>query len=331
MKLLKEHYRSILFCLVLGFLEFRIVAFIHQWNFDDVVRVSLGPVEGTAYWRAFQNKLLSGLLTRGIAGLLHVSDRMAFIVFGVVTLSVVNVVAYATSLRLATDRRRALEFVGYGAALFVLLQDGRWIMGWDFLDLLWFTAFAYGVASERRWPYFLAIYLPALFTRETALFFPLWFILTAVFERGKNWRSQIAVAAVALAAGAVVIKVVRDTMFVWSPYENIGVDEAHRTFGNFFTLPRNLFDFFDNILRLHFDLVADLFVVMVLWWICRTWKLAGPRERALAALLVCMIGAVFLVGIINETRNWLTMIPIFLVYASMSLARTQRAARGFDE
>ena len=323
MKLLKEHYRSILFCLVLGFLEFRIVAFIHQWNFDDVVRVSLGPVEGTAYWRAFQNKLLSGLLTRGIAGLLHVSDRMAFIVFGVVTLSVVNVVAYATSLRLATDRRRALEFVGYGAALFVLLQDGRWIMGWDFLDLLWFTAFAYGVASERRWPYFLAIYLPALFTRETALFFPLWFILAAVFERGKNWRSQIAVAAVALAAGAVVIKVVRDTMFVWSPYENIGVDEAHRTFGNFFTLPRNLFDFFDNILRLHFDLVADLFVVMVLWWIYRTWKSSGPRERALAALLVCMIGAVFLVGIINETRNWLTMIPLFMTYTAVSLAKTR--------
>jgi hypothetical protein len=240
----------------------------------------------------------------------------------VVALAGVNVVAYATSLRLGADRRRALEFVGYGAALFILLQDGRWIMGWDFLDLLWFTAFAYGIASERRWPCFLAIFVPALLTRETALFFPLWFILAAVFERGKNWRSQIAVASVALAAGAVVIKVVRDVMFVWSPYENIGVDEAHRTFGNFFTLPRNLFDFADNILRLHFDVVADLFVVLVLWWIYRTWKSVGPRERALAALLVCMLGSVFLVGIINETRNWLTMIPLFLVYASTSPATT---------
>jgi hypothetical protein len=322
MKLLKEHYRSVLFCVVLGFLEFRIVAFIHQWNFDDVVRVSLGPVEGTAYWRAFQNKLLSGLLTRGIATLLHVSDRMAFIIVGVAALAAVNVFAYATALRFAANRRRGLEFVGYGAALFVLLQDGRWIMGWDFLDLLWFTAFAYGIASDRRWPYFLAIFLPALFTRETALFFPLWFILVAVFERGPYWRRQIAVAAAVLAAGAIVIKTVRDTMFVWSPYENIGMDEAHRTFGNFFALPRNLSDFADNILRLHFDVVADLFVVLVFWWIYRTWKSAGPRDRALAALLVCMIVAVFLVGIINETRNWLTMIPIFLVYASMSPVKT---------
>jgi hypothetical protein len=331
MTLLKEHHRSILFCVVLGFLEFRIVAFIHQWNFDDVVRVSLGPVDGTAYWRAFQNKLLSGLLTRGIAGLLHISDRMAFIVFGVATLAAVNVVAYATSLRLGADRRRALEFVGYGAALFILLQDGRWIMGWDFLDLLWFTAFAYGIASERRWPYFLAIFLPALFTRETALFFPLWFMLVAAFERGKSWRSQLVGGAAVLAAGAAVIKVVRDTMFVSSPYENIGVDEAHRTFGNFFTLPRNLFDFADNILQLHFDVVADLFVVMVLWWVFRTWRGAGRRQRALAALLVCMLGSVFLVGIINETRNWLTMIPIFLVYASTSPAKTPGSKADEDQ
>jgi hypothetical protein len=195
-------------------------------------------------------------------------------------------------------------------------------MGWDFLDLLWFTAFAYGIASERRWPYFLAIFLPALVTRETALFFPLWFMLVAAFERGKFWRSQLVGSAAVLAAGAVVIKVVRDTMFIWSPYENIGVDEAHRTFGNFFTLPRNLSDFAENILRLHFDVVADLFVVLVLWWIYRTWTGAGPRQRALAALLVCMLGSVFLVGIINETRNWLTMIPIFLVYASTSPAKT---------
>jgi hypothetical protein len=113
------------------------------------------------------------------------------------------------------------------------------------------------------------------------------------------------------------IKLLRDLLFTWSPYENIGTDDAHRTFGNFFTLPRNLRDAVDDVIHLHFDVVAVLFVVLVLWWIVRTWREAGSRERALAAVLVCMVGSVFLVGIINETRNWLTMIPLFLVYAAL--------------
>jgi phage shock protein PspC (stress-responsive transcriptional regulator) len=325
MQLLKEHYRFILLCCLLGFLEFRIVAFIHQWNFEDVVRVSLGPVDGTAYWRAFQNKLLSGLICRGIAEVLQISDRLAFILFGVVTLAATNIMSYAASLSLTGSRLQAAGYAGCGAALFVALQDGRWIMGWDFLDLFFFAAFAYGIASERRWMYFLGIYLPALFTRETALFIPLWFVLRALFERGKSWHWQAAVGGAALAAGAAVIKIVRDVFFVRSPYENIGTDEAHRVFGNFFTLTRNLADFADNILRFHFDLVSNLFVVLVVWWILRTWRRVPRRMRALAVLLLGMMASVFLVGIINETRNWLTMIPLFLVYAEVTLSPSLRS------
>lgn len=257
---------------------------------DAIVTVS--PVYGNAWWRAFQNRLLSGAIISNMG--LPLPD--AFGVFVGITALIKNVLFYRLT--------NSLIYTAGAVVMFLLLQDGSWLCGWDMLDAVMMILLLYGIHQKYKMGYFAVLFSIFIFNRESALFIPLWLII----NHYKDSRTVLR-AAFMMAAGIALVFWLR-TFFTVSVMEYIGTDPAH-PYGNHLFLKTNLTNFFNRYLTHNKELSLVPTAVMLLYFAGLTrLKKMDTTCRKLMLFAGLIIVSVFVTGVIHESRVWLILTPV---------------------
>ncbi|EDN70510.1 membrane protein [Beggiatoa sp. PS] len=81
------------------------------------------------------------------------------------------------------DNRLSVRYTLYFVAFFIALSDSNWLYLWDFLDIIVFTLFIYGILAYKNNWYFLFVFGIAILNKESGLFIALWLILDALIEK----------------------------------------------------------------------------------------------------------------------------------------------------
>lgn len=302
---------------LLGFLEFRLIMFMHQHNLAEIVNETYNVLIGRAYWRAFQSKLLAPYLIRMLSDISGSSYRSAFQVFCLVALVGTNILAYWMFRRLTHNRLRALGYVCAFSGLFVALQDGQWIYAWDFIDVVVFLLLSYLLFTRRAWWAYALLFPAAVLNRETGLFIPAAMILVAAVDPDRQQpRRRIAMLAagvILLILGVLYIKLTRDLLFESSWHRYVGWDLNNQALGNHIEPGRNLRAFVENITQCRLDIVANLFLAGSGVFLYLRRRSFDRPALVVLSIFAGVIASVFLFGLLTETRHLLVLIPMILM------------------
>lgn len=286
-------YRAYLIILVLCFFEFRLLMIIHNHNLFNDALTSLAPLFGNAWWKAFQNRLLSGIIIAEIP--FDMIDSFKVFVFGTVVFK--NVLFYHLV-------KQKLVWVVVFVASFVLMQDVMWLCGWDMLDMLMIIALLFGIDRGYKTGYFIVIFSVFIFNRESALFIPLWMLIS-----GYKDKKQLVTALTMMGAGIGLVFLLR-SFFVESVQAYIGTDPAH-PYGNHLFLKANLTSFFNVYLTFDKTLSLVPSAVMLLYGFglfhLKRMDAASKRLMLFIGLIIMMI---MVTGVIHESRVWLILLPV---------------------
>jgi hypothetical protein len=312
-----RHLFFVIVIIALGYLEFRIIWFIQKYVIETVINETLSPLTGNAFWRAHQNRLLAGYLMQSISGTFGLEHLFTFQWLGIVITSLTNVMAYVLFYSQLRSAKEAFRYVLYFALLVLLFQHSGYLYAWDLFDLLFFVLFGIGIVQQRGGIYFTALFAVAILNRESALFMPVWMGIDALF-RTTNAKRNIGKALYALgllAAGIVLVIYLRETLFLGSHMSQIGMDESHRIVGNHFYLRDNINVLFRGPSVI--DIVDHPVLPMLGFFFWMLWKNGRPvsvEQMKLVLLILTIMTTLFLFALIQETRVWLMLIPLILIY-----------------
>ena len=159
----KEYY--IFFILFITALSYHLLMILHGANLEAYAVHTISPISGHAWWRAFQNRLLAGFIIDGISN----NITLAYQVFIFSSLLVMNILTYYLY-------KNILPVIML-AFMFLALQGARFLYGWDFLDLIILTTLLILIDRKVNIWGFVALFVVAIFNRESALFIPVWLII----------------------------------------------------------------------------------------------------------------------------------------------------------
>lgn len=292
-------------CIVLGYLEFRIIWCIQVPNAITIVNETLSVLSGNPFWRAYQNRLMSGFIIQQISTVFSITDIRAYQVVGLFMCSISNIAAYHAF-------KKSLHNVMYFIVAFIFLQSGREFYAWDYFDLLFFTLLALGISQRKSIFYFTVLFFAAIFNRESALFIPLWLVIDGSFGT-TNWK-KILFGICLILCGVFIVTFLREHLFIASHMERIGVDESHQFFGNHFCLTDNILSLSHDKIFYDFDFMKYIVAGFIFWIVLRTWKDATIQHYKIVVFIISLIASNVCFALINETRVWFTLIPICLMY-----------------
>ncbi len=291
--------------LMISFMEYHLLSSMHDQYIPDDYKSTVAPLNGTAHWRAFQNRLLPGFILENI------TSKDPYRVFIFMTCLVANLMTFV--LYKKYSNRTALINVGLLIFFFILLQYWRWIFGWDLLDIIIFTLFLIGIDRGYGLVYFTILFAGAIFNRETALVIPLWIILNEIRGRKRIWN--IIYGGILTAGGIALIQYLR-SFFKISCAGYVGADLQHVKFGNHFWLLENL----SNPLFSYvggddhrFDLIP-IFVLVGLFtaWI-RIKEIPKEVYKNILIMISLMVLSIFLFTVMHEERQYFVILP-FSIY-----------------
>jgi len=134
-------------------------------------------------------------------------------------------------------------------------------------------------------------------------------------EDGKRSVGKVLYAAGLLAAGIVLVTYLRESLFLGSHMSQIGMDESHRIVGNHLYLRENIKILFGGSAVID---IVDHPVLPVLgfffWMFLKNGRPASAEQMKLALLILMIMTTLFLFALIQETRVWLILIPLILIY-----------------
>ena len=225
----------------------------HQFNLNSLALATAHFFRGETHWRTFQNRLLGPALVLLIQKLLCAAGRREYLTalrgYYYAATVTVNVIFLALVLNI----RRSLTF-GFiclmGFIGFQVLMWTEWYYPWDPLELLLFSTLLLMELKRRRgWTFFYLLFLVWVFTKETAIFVPIWLIVT----RGiipSDWKSprawwgpnaKIVGNSIAMfAIASVITRTLRNRLFVRSVLPNVGADDQDRNVGQHLQLFNNV-------------------------------------------------------------------------------------------
>lgn len=289
----KETALQYLLILAICYLEYRLLMMLHSGNLENQLLIVLSPLEGQAWWRAFQNRLLAGTLV----------SLVGYNLFFLVTIAVKNILFY----KLTKDVISTLLFV----MLFVLLQDSRWLIAWDMLDVIFITIMLMFYVKKLPGKYYAVLFAVAIFNRESALFIPLFLMIDAFIN-----KKSFALPFTLMAAGVIIVLLLRE-QFITSTQSYIGLDSANEQFGNHYYLADNLKSFFREWMpkdkQLSF-IPGILFTTIIYLF---------NKNKLLSVWMMLVFIITMLVGVIHETRVWLIIVPVII------LAFRSESGKGF--
>lgn len=312
-----RHLFFVIVIIALGYLEFRIIWFIQKYVIETVINETLTPLTGNAFWRAHQNRLLAGFVMQSISGAFGWEHLFTFQWMGIIITSLTNVMAYVLFYSQLRSAKEAFRSVLYFALLVLLFQHSGFLYAWDLFDLLFFVLFGIGIVQKRGAIFFTALFAVAILNRESALFIPVWLGIDALIREGNSKRSigKAIYAFGLLAAGIVLVTYLREALFLGSHMSQIGLDESHRIVGNHLYVRDNINILFRGPAVI--DVVDHPVLPMLGFFFWIFWKNGRPvsaEQIKIAMLMLTMMTATFLFALIQETRVWLILIPLILMY-----------------
>lgn len=254
---------------------------------------------------------------QSISGAFGWEHLFTFQWLGIFITSLTNVAAYVLFYSQIRKVKEAFHYVLFFALLVLLFQHSGYLYAWDLFDLLFFVLFGIGIVQKRGMIYFSTLFAVAILNRESALIIPVWMGIDALIraEDGKRSVGKGLYAAGLLAAGIVLVTYLRETLFLGSHMSQIGMDESHRIVGNHLYLRDNINVLFRGPAVID---IVDHPVLPVLgfffWMFWKNGRPASAEQIKIAMLIVTMMTATFLFALIQETRVWLILIPMVMMY-----------------
>lgn len=301
MKTTKNIVIAILAIFVLTYLEWRIIGLVHISNLLENAQGTISPLNGHAWWRAWQNRYFAGSFMNAMPGTLI--DRYQSSIF---------LFLIAANFATWTLYRKAGYPLILSVLLMILVQHPDWLYGWDILDFLFMTLMLIGIDRKLGLGYFTFLFALAISNRESALFIPLWILIDAIQK--KSVRGIVS-AGVMMALGVGLVFYLRQS-FIMSGLDYAGFDSAHKDFGNWFVLFENLQHPFETFAPWKPSLsLVPAAVVGSFIYLTFGWKRSSVTEKKIIVFCISIIFSIYSFMYIHETRGWIILLP-FLIYLS---------------
>ncbi|MFO7891314.1 MAG: hypothetical protein R6V04_13360 [bacterium] len=318
-----NHQKVVFLLLILLFtiIEIRIINEIHiiHYNFERLVLVGEGALRGMPSYRAFQNRLLGSILVKAISIITGLSFRAASKFFIYATLFLSNFLCFFLFSDLTRSKKSALKYTFYFIVIFIAMQHYKYIILFDFPELIIALLFAYGVFKNKGLGYFLPVFLIGIVNKESSLFICLWLIINEVllipgfpFIQIKH-KLPFAAGWLLAGIGIAYTKLSRDLLFKKSIIEEVGQDSAHKVYGNHIRLMDNLKElFYHNITST--NIIVTVFLLTLIGFIIYlNLKYKEKFIIRLSILMLIMITSNVVFGVVNETRIYFYLIPFILM------------------
>lgn len=315
----------IILCLVLTAVDLHFVATkVGGTGFSHSVEASEGVVNGLPHWRLYQSRVLGPYTVDLISRSFAISYLAAQALFGAVLLLLAK-------LAIVLHRRRdqssgpTVFMLLASSFLFALLVGRPWLYAWDFFGIFAFTLFVIFAIEERPWTWFVPLVLVAFLNRESAVFISAWMVMQGLLSRaggGKpfietiDWR-MLAAGLITAACGLLAVHLLRETLLVREiGQELFGVTAPRGTDWFHWKLPQNL-KLLWRSLTLGNLFMPWLFTLLPVGAMVTAAGLACwcfPRYTALCLCFLLLLMAVFMFGVVIESRVMLETIPFFSVF-----------------
>jgi hypothetical protein len=248
---------------------------------DGEMKAIFEPLTGHAWWRAWQNRYLAGIIANAIG-------YVPFFVFGFIALNIVTYYLY--------DKNIWIVFAQMGA-FFLMRWVPYWFLGWDLLDILMMVILLTFIKNKVGLIYYVILFSVFLFNRESAFYIPAYLLLSILFEKKeRGWK--IFLASLMVMFGIMIIYRLRQN-FDYSCVHWVGLDndyQFHNLHGGWELFVTNVKCFFYVGLSPAIVLGTMLFV-----------------KRNAIGILIWLIWATLMVfGQINELRVYLILVPLLI-------------------
>ncbi|MCD6115850.1 hypothetical protein J7K93_02450 [bacterium] len=306
--------------IIAAIIEMRFIQMIHlnHWNFKFMLHIDEGILHGTPPWRVFQNRLLVPFLAKLISVCCNISIKEASKIFIFILIIFQNFLMYGVMVNISGERRIGLKYSLVMSGLFLIFQDDRYILLYDYLDIVIFTYLAWLIYQKKPLIHFIILFIISLFNRESALFIPIWLIMDACifqlrfpFVKFRLFRSLTGVGL--LLSGIIFTKLIRDVFFKTSMLKEVGIDAEHSIIGNHLHLSENIHSIiWDNFFGT--DIIVNIFLFCLIWFIIYSnLKLRSQDILKYSLLIVFMLLSNLVFAWITETRIFFNLIPLILI------------------
>jgi hypothetical protein len=338
-RLTNENLAGALLAIFCAFAQFRLIAMLFQTWYGRAVEAAYGVTIGMPHWRSYQSRVLGPYLVDGLTWIFP-SYLSAHVFLSIVALAIAGFLAWLLGRLLSNTITGAALALCTFEILFVFCLTLPWIYIWDYLSVAIFFAFVILVVQEKSWVWFSAVFAIAIFNRENAFFIAAWMIVDPLvrFGLGKRKivssqtlnRSMIAAGVACLAIGAGITELLRRTLLVREVGYELFRDSPQAHFESVQNQVGNNFAGLVHALTTLDYNMQFVVIVLIAAMIGAAIYLAyiDPlRWTGIALIQVATVVAIFLVGVLMETRLLVELIP--LSTAAVVVATT-RCGRGSD-
>ena len=292
---------------------FERLLFQDRGEYEFVLSGVSGVLSGRPVSQSWQHRFLSPLLVAALDSL--TSDRLASLkLFCALLIGCANCLLFGILRRKGAGLAASVLGVAcLGLGHLLLLY--RLEYPWDDLDILLFLAFGYWAAQRRSLLWFCPLLVLGTLNHETALFVPLWYLLSP-FDEHRPLKDQARTLLGALAVGAAMalcIWLLREHFYLGRPVMPGQVFEQPLPLvANHWHVRHNLRQFLIEDWRsgrafISLGLCATLLALL---------RLIGLQKDTRAALWsLCVIASIVAFGYVNETRHYLMLLAFWFGYA----------------
>ncbi len=296
-------------------------------------------LQGEHHIKAWTNRWLAPHLILGFHNTTHIPWHSTSLFLSVILLLASNLIFFNLSARFTPNVDIAFRYTIYYILSIILLQH-YYMFLWDFIDILIFTLFAYGILARRSVWYFVVLFTVQIFNRESALFIAFYLFIDSIQWHPKITvisKRKMAVSLLLASLGMIYIKYMRNTFYHGPPREYayqglpglIG-SENHLWYnvksfaGNFYYL----FKFNPN-----FNVIVSLYIIFLFYLVYRFMRCNRPELQRASVILCVVIFSIFISGLIMETRMWLITLPfigllhIFYTYGNRDIFKNVPALK----
>lgn len=319
---------AIIIVIFLSLLEYRLVILLHADDLKNLFHAAYGVTIGEPHWRVYQNRLLGPFSVKGLSEILGMTYAQVYMFFTMGLLVIQNVLFFALFRQLTDDNRLSVRYTLYFVAFFIALSDSNWLYLWDFLDIIVFTLFIYGILAYKNNWYFLFVFGIAILNKESGLFIALWLILDALIEKRDTNSFYFAMKlrdlkrlflGIALLVGGIFfVEWIRDALFIKSAAGG-GVKFTGIEYGKYvhFKFLINLKVFVYNLTNLNFllNFLVNIFILALPLFVIIQSKKAEETIFKIIILFLAIYSTIMLFGVLNETRVYNILIP-FIIFLS---------------
>jgi hypothetical protein len=308
--------------LTLGELRvFERLLFSDPAEYGFVLESVRGVLAGTPVSKSWAHRVLAPAMVHAIEPL-SAEPLAALRAFTEVAIFASNLLLFGLLRRSGVDAARSLLVcAGYGFARILITYKLEY--PWDEVDVLLFLVFGYVVAGARPLVGCAALLLIGLFNHETALLFPLWFVVSpAEKPRPPAAMRELSFGLGATFAAAAAIVVTRNERYAGRPVlRGQAFEEATPVVENHLHIEHNLRELFVANWLHGRQFISISFFVVVFALVASIVRVRHVRA-SLWSLAFLMTVVAF--GYVNETRHYLPLLAFWVIHPC---ARRHETAR----